>query len=197
MPAGHALTGCDTVAKVGTKLAMLKKLKHCNDLISDFGHDRLDGITISAAEQFLVNVIMRSDLAECKTFDEIRLQSYLHMKKKKFVDLPCSSNAIQQNIKRAYMQTKLWIEAPFGNAGAFMDPKQYGFIYKEESDCLDPILFDGICRPQDVPEPCRCKGKVRPCANDSCKCRQNRISCNKYCGCSISDRCQNVFDDNR
>ena len=112
------------------------------------------------------------------------------MQKKKFVELPCSSNAIHQNFKRAYMQTKLWIEAPFGNAGAFMDPK-------EEIDCLDLLMFDGPNRPLDVPEPCRCKGKVRPCAHDSCKCKLNRISCSKYCGCSISDRCQNIFDENQ
>ena len=44
LPAGHALTGCDTVAKVGTKTAMLKTLTSTEDdhMLLDFGRDRLD-----------------------------------------------------------------------------------------------------------------------------------------------------------
>lgn len=36
LPAGHSLTGCETVAKVGTKLSLFKLLE------SGFGSDRLD-----------------------------------------------------------------------------------------------------------------------------------------------------------
>ena len=35
LPAGHSLTGCDTVAKVGTKKRLLKTLELCHGLISD------------------------------------------------------------------------------------------------------------------------------------------------------------------
>ena len=53
LPAGHSLTRCDTVAKVGTKNALLKALEKDYSLISSFGHDRLDGDAIRDAEQFL------------------------------------------------------------------------------------------------------------------------------------------------
>ena len=37
LPAGHALTGCDTVAKVGTKFALLKALQQFSNFLEDFG----------------------------------------------------------------------------------------------------------------------------------------------------------------
>ena len=57
LPAGHALTGCDSVAKVGTKPSLLKVLKTDGSLIQDFGVDRLDEEMIDQAESFLVKVI--------------------------------------------------------------------------------------------------------------------------------------------
>ena len=57
LPAGHALIGCDTVAKVGTTAAMLKLLIQENEeQIVDFGSDRMDGDMLAAAEMFLSNI---------------------------------------------------------------------------------------------------------------------------------------------
>ena len=50
LPAGHSLTGCDTVAKVGTKNALLKVIATNHTLIGSFGKDRLDGDIISQVE---------------------------------------------------------------------------------------------------------------------------------------------------
>ena len=53
LPAAHSLTGCDTVAKVGTKKAMLKASNDYSNLIADFGTERLDADCILSAEIFL------------------------------------------------------------------------------------------------------------------------------------------------
>ena len=58
LPAGHSLTGSDSVAKVGTKAAMFKSLETEGDLIEDFGVDRLDEETLENAELFLVRIIV-------------------------------------------------------------------------------------------------------------------------------------------
>ena len=42
LPAGHSLSGCDTVAKVGTKKGLIKALEVHSGLIHEFGKDRLD-----------------------------------------------------------------------------------------------------------------------------------------------------------
>ena len=42
LPAGHALTGCDNVAKVGTKKELLHILNSFDPLITGFGREALD-----------------------------------------------------------------------------------------------------------------------------------------------------------
>ena len=37
LPAGHSLTACDTVAKVGRKMQLLSVLESFDPLITDFG----------------------------------------------------------------------------------------------------------------------------------------------------------------
>ena len=68
LPAAHSLTGCDTVAKVGTKRAMLKALQEHSELIQNFGRDRLDKDAIFA-EKFLLKVIAIKKLSNCSTFN--------------------------------------------------------------------------------------------------------------------------------
>ena len=78
-----------------------------------FGLDRLDEEVLSQAEKFLVKVVASKQYQNCETFDELRVRLYHHSREKKFIDLPCSSNAIRQNIKRAYFQARMWLESPF------------------------------------------------------------------------------------
>ena len=59
LPAGHALTGCDTIAKVGTKIKkeLLHILNSFDPLITGFGREALDYDMLQQAEQFLINVV--------------------------------------------------------------------------------------------------------------------------------------------
>ena len=59
-PAAHALTGCNTVAKIGTKAAILRLLVQENDRpLTDFGRDRMDSDMLAATEKFLVQVLSK------------------------------------------------------------------------------------------------------------------------------------------
>ena len=58
--AGHALIGCNTVAKVGTKKELLHLLNSFDPLITDFGRAALDDEMLQQAEQFLINVVAKS-----------------------------------------------------------------------------------------------------------------------------------------
>ena len=86
MPAGHSLTGCDTVAKVGTKNALLKSLEGDYNLIGDFGRDRLDDDIIYQAEQFLVRLISKTGPPP-DTFDELRIKLYRQARQKSSINL--------------------------------------------------------------------------------------------------------------
>ncbi len=185
LPAGHSLTGCDTVAKVGTKNSLLRVLKSDGDFIQRFGADRLDEDALVSAERFLVKVVSLKAYSMCQSFDELRLKMYHHSRNKKLIELPCSSNEIQQNIRRAYLQARMWIEAPFGNVMDMVDPENFGY-----DGHLAPVLFDPPYRPLDVPEPC---STHTSCVRTSCKCRQNNISCSEYCKCG--DACKNPYNN--
>ena len=59
LPEGHSLTGCDNVAKVGTKKQLLSVLESFDPLITDFGQEALDGDMIQQAEQFLLKMVTK------------------------------------------------------------------------------------------------------------------------------------------
>ena len=138
------------------------------------------------AEQFLVMVLSKK-IEACTLFNELRVKLYHHSHEKKFIELPCTSDSIQQNIKRAYMQTRLWLDAPFLNAADFMDPTSNGYTSHSEINMLAPSLFSGPQKPLDVPEPCT---TCTTCARKTCPCRVANVSCSDFCGCTEND-CQN------
>ena len=58
LPAAHALTGCDTTSKVGTKTKVLKTAISCADQLKTFGEDEINDQMIVDAEQFLVKCVI-------------------------------------------------------------------------------------------------------------------------------------------
>ena len=76
LTAGHNLTGCDTVANVGTKKELLHNMFYSFDpLITGFGREALDDNMLQQAEQFLINVVTKNYRC-CSTFDELRAKLY-------------------------------------------------------------------------------------------------------------------------
>ena len=58
LPAVHALTGCDTTSKVGTKLSALNAAtKYGYDLLYSFGKTEINQEIILSAEKFLVHCV--------------------------------------------------------------------------------------------------------------------------------------------
>ncbi len=105
---------------------------------------------------------------------------YLHSRNKKFVELPCSSNEIRQNIKRAYYQTRMWLESAYGDTRDILCVENFGF-----DSSFAPVWFLGMNRPSDVPLPCQCKS----CSRRTCPCREKELSCSNFCKCL--DHCKN------
>ena len=58
LPAAHALTGCDTTTKVGTKSKALKTVISCADILKTFGKDEINDQMIADAGQFLVKCVI-------------------------------------------------------------------------------------------------------------------------------------------
>ena len=160
LPAGHALTGCDTVAKVGTKKELLNILKSFDPLITGFGREALDDDMLQQAEQFLINVVTKK-YRSCSAFDELRAKLYHHKSNNKRFDLPCSLMTLHNNIRRAFLQTKLWLDLPFLNATDTMDFQDCWYVCNLNENMILPKLSDDEVKPLDVPESCKCTTCVK------------------------------------
>ena len=186
LPAVHALTGCDSTSKFGTKSkAMQVALKNGYDLLHRFGREELSEEMIGDAERFLLMCASKHDVS---TFDDLRYVVY-HEKYQEFSieKFPPTSASIREHILRAYLQTYMWVHAPFVSHTE-IDPLLYGYECDDEGS-LAPKLSEKPAIPDDFPAPCNCL----KCATKVCPCRKREISCCQYCKCDAGDSCKNPF----
>ena len=129
---------------------------------------------LQQAKQFLINVVTKK-YRSCSTFDELIAKLYHHQSNnKRFVDLPCSLMTFHNNIRRAFLQTKLWLDLPFLNATNTMDFQDYGYVCHLNENMILPKLSDDEVKPLDVPE----------CVKRTCTCRVAGLACSVFCGCT-------------
>ena len=134
---------------------------------------------LQQAEQFLINVVTKK-YRYCSTFDELRAKLYHHQSNnKRFVDLPYSSMTLHNNIRRAFLQTKLWLDSPFLNATDTMDFQDYGYVCHINESMILPKLSDDEVYPLDVPKSCKCT----TCVKRTFTCRIAGLACSVFCGC--------------
>ena len=105
LPGIHALTGCDTTSKIGSKTMLFKRSLYLN-LIDSFGIRELDHDMMSKAELFLLSVLQENTIHQ--SFDEMRYNKYHQMKILDFSKLVCSTDSVNLHIKRAYLQSLKW-----------------------------------------------------------------------------------------
>ena len=95
LPAIHALIGCDTSSKVGTKSRAVREGADCYRLLYTFGWDALSDEMTADAEEFLLKCITKHDV---DTFDELRFivyhEKYLEFDIERF---PPTSDNIRQH----------------------------------------------------------------------------------------------------
>ena len=99
LPAIHAVTGCDTASKVGTKSRAVREGADWYHLLYAFGRDALSDEMIADSGKFYLRYITKHDV---DTFDELRFFVY-HEKYLEFdiEHFPPTSDNIRQHILRA------------------------------------------------------------------------------------------------
>ena len=186
LPAVHALSGCDTTSKVGTKKSALKVAEQSgHENIKLFGREKITQNMVSSAEKYLVSCL--SINSNSKTFDELRYETY-HKRafQLDFEKLPCTSKSIILHIKRAYYTCYRWCHVPFMEE-IDLNPINYGY-YEDVDENLVPEIIQGETIPNDFPIPCNC---IKCAKSNVCPCRVREIHCCEYCKCSASVNCKN------
>ena len=103
LPAVHALTGCDTTSKAGTKSAAFQAAMKCGyELLYSFGKSQISDQMILLAEKFLLECISKS--SERNNFDAVRFETYLQKSFQLDLEkLPSTSSSIHTYIKREFL----------------------------------------------------------------------------------------------
>ena len=167
LPAIHAITGCDTTSKVAAKTSIFSKSTDLN-LIKDFGKRMLTTAMLKKAETFILQLLGKE---ECASFNELRyIQYYDSQKHLSLTKLVCCSSSLQYHLKRAYLQTHIWLNGA-SQYPYKLEPTSYG--YKQTEIGLQPQLVKLPIKPKDFPLPCTCL----LCATKRCSCRTAGISC--------------------
>ena len=93
LPAVHALSGCDIVNKLGTKVAALKSYPVTHlPCFGQYPHDPDIGNIFAKAEEYLVHVLKVG--TECKTLHQLRYWLYDHSKGMTIDKLPPTSYVV-------------------------------------------------------------------------------------------------------
>ena len=132
-----------------------------------------------AAERFLVDCMPTGQSrGGAVSFNDIRHTDY---HRAKLIDLgksPCTSASLRLHIKRAYLQTYMWIHAAIID-DKILNETSYGYRKGGEEKRI-PIIVEEDIIPMDFPLPCNClkcaRGKV-------CPCRVKDFPCCDFCKC--------------
>ena len=185
LPQVHALTGCDTTSKIGTKRSALQVASTpAAERLINFAKESLTDEMIWSAEQFLVKVF--NPKSSVNTFDELRYL-YYHDKLFKFnvETMPPTSISIVDHIKRAYYQCHQWLNSPFIESDN-LDVSDFGYVLNDDLIITPSIQYKVI--PDDFTMPCKCQ----KCARQTvCPCRVKSIPCCNFCKCKSDKQCKN------
>ena len=162
LPAIHALTGCDTASKVGTKSKAAREGAGCYHLLYAFGRDALSDEMIADAEKFLLKCFTKHDV---DTFDELHFISTMRniwsLTLNAFHQLLITSDSIY--ILHTYLQGYIWLHSAYLENND-LDPLEYGYRLTADRK-LVPIISTKLSIPCNFPQPCNCQkcGKASVC----------------------------------
>ena len=146
----------------------------------------IDEEMVTLAEKFLLRCICKDE--NINTLDQLRNMVYYKKSKKLNLErFPPTSSSILLRIKRAYLQSHVWLRFPFAKS-LVIDPLQYGYKLQEDDD--DEVMKPNIMKislPEDIPIPYKCGKSAKA---NVCICRVNNIQCCQYCN-SKAETCQN------
>jgi hypothetical protein len=173
--AAHIGTGCDTLSKVGTKLAALNAIPE--KYLDGFGKGELTEEQIKKCEEYLVKV--QKLTTDCVTFDALRVIEY--RKNDSVFDLPPTSHSIVKgHIPRWYYTVKEQSNL-LNQSYVPLDPCDHQ--WQLENGELLPTK-NLLLIPEEFSVTCSCKHKdIAKRCGGVCKCSKKGVMCTALCGC--------------
>lgn len=181
LPAFHALTGCDTTSSFygkGKKSAFnsVKERPELIDALNSIGNDfSIDELAPGIEE--LVCAIYN-----CKNISTVNQARFVIFKSGSSEKaLPPTENALEQHVKRANYQAKIWKSAlkPMMSCPS---PDGNGWIVDDDSN-ITVTWLTGEYAPKSILKTTSCKCSTTACKTARCKCSKEGLKCTALCGC--------------
>ena len=191
----HALSGCDTVSYPfgkGKKSAfkILKNYELPNmDKMGEV--DATNDEIFAASKHFFLKLYGQEN---AKDLNQARYNIYKKRKNKaNLKTLPPTDPNLRKHTLRGHLQVILWKSADkFEPPKITQDISEYGWSTK---DGVMPVIAQQPIAPPKLLDviSCGCRSEGKACAQKSCKCHSDSLSCTEYCVCGSGDNCNNPF----
>lgn len=182
----HAILGSETTSYLAgiTKTGSWKLYEKHFGLLTSFRTGSYENAK-QAAEQFVVKLYKVE-----QGVGTVNVARYVLFRKLKQLDkLPPTSDTLDQHLKRAFYQVKIWENSNLRTPTNLLH-EDYGWManecgrYEPVLMTLPPITNDCL-----TVITCGCKGQ---CASKNCKCRKHRLPCTPICNCAAN--CNNPLN---
>lgn len=186
LPALHAVSGCDTTSRFGTKKNWLNAAS-LDFVQKHLAHLEKQNLSINQLKELETVCTYIFSKVE-STADELR---YKLISQKIGFDLNlmkviCTSDALHLHLLRATAQTYFWINA----YQTQLQPINFNlFGYEEREGNLYPRQMTKRPLPESLIEPCKCASDCRTMA---CNCKKNQLTCILLCKCN-NNECKNIY----
>ena len=192
----HALSGCDTVAKLSGigKVTALNTLKKTNSRLFNIGDTAADFKDISEEATTFVSTFYGVKNKEFNNMSDVRFHVWSVKVGRnttvspKLQALPPTTEAFLENVKRAHLQLAIWLSADTSDPPN-LNPEEYGWIRDGPSKCLLPVLLPPgtAAAPNEVLKMIRCGCESeQPCSTLRCRCASAHLPCTIFCACKES-----------
>ncbi len=107
--------------------------------------------------------------------------------------LPPTTEAFEQNVLRAHIQTAIWKSANEPDPPQ-LNPTECGWTRDEATKSLNPVMVPSEVKmaPPEVLELVRCGcSSSNPCSTARCSCSASKLPCTLFCNCHKEEICGN------
>lgn len=172
----HAITGSDTTSFLSghSKKTALKVFFQHKELLSGLGKAPLTEETIQNAETFICRLYKVSDVT---TTDKARVTLFKRALRPEL--LPPSSDAVRNHIRRAHLQTLVWLQTTLQRP-SLPPASEMGSELKDGS--MSPVLLSLPTVPESCMQFVTC-GCTTRCASQRCKCWKLELPYTGSCKC--------------
>ena len=198
--AGHALSGCDTVAACygigkGKMLKVLRKNVVSVDMIGNIQADWSD--VMAQATKFTPECYgqpMATSMSKARvSVWTAQIGKPGVTRVPKLASLPPTTEAFTKNVRRAQLQTFLWKNALQFDP-QMLEPTDYGWMKEQSTKSLQPtkVSSDTLLAPSKILQMirCTCSSEI-PCSTSRCGCNRAKLAYTMFCACQTSTACYN------